>query len=290
MQGTKKSCYSQTRNRWHKTAPRLLHMKIAPVKRVSYKTNPLAEVVWQLRWSSPLEIRGPVLDAFAGMLERFPHVVEENSYDVQVRVEESGGASAERRDAPPTFRLRSDAHSEVISIASDFVAVTCSKYECWENFVGVIFEAWHALARITTIDKPVRIGLRYKNVIERESIGLEGSHWYELIQPFLLGPLAPNALMDGQAATSSDASSHFTQSTLVLDEINVLLQGALMKSVEGDRYAFLIDADFFAAEAIASSVRSDDELKAVLERLHENSGPLFRRSITERLHNALGPT
>ena len=63
-----------------------------------------------------------------------------------------------------------------------------------------------------------------------------------------------------------------------------------MSSLDGQRQAFLIDADFFYEEAVETDLFSaPSTLSSRLEKLHINAGGLFRRGITERLHHALRP-
>lgn len=134
-----------------------------------------------------------------------------------------------------------------------------------------------------------RLGLRYRDVIEREPLNLAGTPWHELIRPFLLGPLSPVALND-LAPPEEDVGSFISQATLRLNDCSLLLQGSLLTSVDGDTRAFLIDGDFFCEGNVDGDILSNKtNLAASLELLHNNAGVLFRRCITEKLHNALGP-
>ena len=70
----------------------------------------------------------------------------------------------------------------------------------------------------------------------------------------------------------------------------LLLRSSLLTSIDGSKKAFLIDAEFFYDKNLEIDLLSNrDTLLSRLKTLHENAGALFRRSITERLHDALRP-
>lgn len=177
-----------------------------------------------------------------------------------------------------------------VTLCSDFLALTTSKYESWEDFLPRLLEIVAILAKCYPDIVPKRLGLRYKDVIERENLKLDGVPWHELVMPFLLGPLAPNALADEFAPDDNDVGNMISQSILRLDDCMLLLQSSMLWSIDRQRRAFLIDADFYTEDAVCADMVSDSSvIRDALDKLHNNAGALFRRCITGRLHNALGP-
>ncbi|MGY4726866.1 TIGR04255 family protein [Burkholderia pyrrocinia] len=177
-----------------------------------------------------------------------------------------------------------------VTLCSDFLALTTSKYESWDDFLPRLLEVVEILAKCYPATVPKRLGLRYKDVIERENLKLDGVPWHDLVKPFLLGPLAPNALADGFVPDDSDVDNMLSQSILRLEDCMLLLQSSMLWSVDRQRRAFLIDADFFTEDAICvEMVRESSVIRDALDKLHNNAGALFRRCITGRLHDALNP-
>jgi uncharacterized protein (TIGR04255 family) len=166
--------------------------------------------------------------------------------------------------------------------------LSCFSYQSWDVFYPKFLSLAKCFFANRTEVQPTRLGLRYKDLIEREPLGLDGCAWHELIAPFLLGPLAPNSLADEQVADESDVINFLAQSQFKLDDAMLLLQSSLLATADNERRAFLIDADFYHEGSIQQEVLNDsDLLLKQLESLHSNAGALFRRGITERLHDAL---
>lgn len=102
--------------------------------------------------------------------------------------------------------------------------------------------------------------------------------------------MAPNALASGQIPSEDEVESFVSQSVLKLDNSMVFLQSSLLRSLEGSRRAFMIDADFYNDSGLEADLLGNDaSLELRLNTLHENAGALFRRGITDTLHNALRP-
>lgn len=268
-------------------------MKIAALpKRVVYENNPLAEVVCQIRF----ERLGDFGDAERAALKAefaaagYSNYGEEVAVSFVQQVGPVGSTQAHLTKVHVSSFISDDGFWR-IGVCPEFVALTCVKYSSWHDFLPRLQVAVNAFISKHPAIKPTRIGLRYKDLIEREQLGLEGVAWHELIRPFLLGPLSPNALAEGQTPADADVGTFLSQTLLKLDdEAMVLLQSSLLTAADGKRRAFLIDADFFnEGVSVADIVTKPDLMRARLEGLHANAGALFYRGITERLHNALHP-
>jgi uncharacterized protein (TIGR04255 family) len=270
-------------------------MKIASTDRVVYGKNPLAEVVCQIRFQ-PLEISDASLEKLQHCFSEsgYSQRNDEVSFNVVLEAAEDGSPPVPRTSTGATIRhyAKADGTSKV-SIGPEFIAYTSTTYRSWDIYVPELLRAFAALNQEVEGVRVTRIGLRYKDVIERSVLGLDGTPWHELIKPFLLGPLAHNALLDEDHLDEDSIDSQVSQSLIRLDECKLLLQTSLLTSMADASKAFLIDADFFheidGAEESSNVTESSEELEALLETLHRNAGALFRRAITEKLHDALIP-
>ncbi|MDF5776546.1 TIGR04255 family protein [Pseudomonas syringae] len=270
-------------------------MKIAPTPRVIYGKNPLAEVVCQIRFQR--------LDLCNIVLERLQQTLKSRGYSER-RDESSFNVVIEpvQENSPPVPRIvegdsihhfsLSDGSNKV-SISQEFIAFTSTNYGRWDQYLPGLLQAMTDFNNEVGTLAVTRIGLRYRDVIERSVLGLEGTPWHELINPFLLGPLANVSLWEEGKLDEDAFENQVSQYVMRLEGCSLLLQTSLLTAVTDASKAFLIDADFFhemdSNEECGNAATSSKELTALLETLHSNAGALFRRAITEKLHDALSP-
>lgn len=266
-------------------------MRIAPSARVVYANNPLAEVVCQVRFER-LPLPEEALSAIvAAMAEAgYPNAYTEQPAQIAVLVSAVGGPEPRPAPPPPLHHFASSDQVWRVSVSAEFIALTCQRYVGWGDFKPRMLRSVELVSKSMAKADSVRVGLRYKDVVEREPIGLEGVPWRNLLAPFVLGPFAATGLTPDGTVAEQDISSFAFQSNIRLDDCRLLLQGGLLTSVEGSRNAFLVDSDFYLDDDAPRDCLSDlSQLDATLERLHTNAGALFRRTILETLHAALKP-
>lgn len=270
-------------------------MKIAPTPRVIYGKNPLAEVVCQIRFQR-LDLPTTVLEQLQKSLEGrgYTQRHDESSFNVAIEPVEEGASPVPRIvEGDSIHHLSPPDGSSKVSISREFIAFTSTNYRSWDEYLPCLLQAVTEFNNEVGTLAVTRIGLRYRDVIERSVLGLEGTPWHELIKPFLLGPLANNALCEEGEVDEDAFESQVSQCLMRLDGCSLLLQTSLLTSVADASKAFLIDADFFhemdSNEECGNAATSSKELVALLETLHSNAGALFRRAITEKLHDALSP-
>lgn len=270
-------------------------MKIAPTPRVVYAHNPLAEVVCQIRFQR-IELPVHALEGFERALNGrgYIHRQDEPSFNVMLEPAEVGSPPIPKMvpgDSIHHFLLPDG--SVKVSLSPEFIAYTSTNYRSWDDYLPGLLAAVGVLNNQIGALGVVRIGLRYRDVIERSVLGLDGTPWHELIKPFILGPLADGALCETGDVSEDAFENQVSQSLIRLDACSLLLQTSLLTSVTDASKAFLIDADFFhemdVNEECGDVSQSSETLVALLETLHGNAGALFRRAITEKLHYALSP-
>lgn len=268
-------------------------MRIEAYDRTVYQNNPLAEVVCQLRFKDAQRVDETTVSGIAKSLAAagYPHRGEDQLTFI-IAIEMAPQSGQPMPSPSPVFHFLSDDKKWKVSVCRDYLALTTQKYTDWPDFASRLRAASNAYFENQPTCRLNRVGLRYKDLIEREPIGLEGVPWDELIQDFLLGPLAPNSLAEGQRAEEADADAFMSQSMLRLSDAKVLLTSALLISAnDNSQRAFLIDADFFNEGDFSSDINSDSAgLSRDLDALHSHAGALFKRSIKDKLHHALCPS
>lgn len=270
-------------------------MIISPTTRVMYEHNPLAEVLCQIRFEN-IDNCGEILDAglrheLIGM--GYPVQTKEQELSFNFVMNPGEEPTLPPRPLPTTliYHFSSEDNVWKVSFSDTFIAVTCSAYQSWEQFKPRIKKTAEVLHNFLPSTRCVRIGLRYKDIIEREPLGLTGTPWSRLISPFLLGPLCIGALSDETVLSEEETENFISQAQLNLDDCKLLLQSSLLTSADNSTRAFLIDADFFDSieEDQQNFLAAHGKLDECLNVLHNNAGALFRRAITEELHAALRP-
>ncbi|MGE0134837.1 MAG: TIGR04255 family protein [Dehalococcoidia bacterium] len=260
-------------------------------ERVIYERNPLAEVICQLRFSPILEIEVQPPAEFQRRIR-----LDYPEYAVNQRAEFPVA------DLPPDLARalnavaqgiidHKTAHNFVssdgfwtVALTKDFVALSTKKYYRWEEFRRRLDLIIDALG-VYEVPYFTRIGLRYRDAINRTSLGIPNTSWGELLQPYIAGELVASELADSAIVEMRRLSR------MKLDnQLQVALQHGLARHDEKDdsgESIFLFDADLFTEERIDASDRT--KVLELLDSANAHARNLFRWAITDRLHSALGP-
>jgi uncharacterized protein (TIGR04255 family) len=257
-------------------------MNLPEFERVIYKRNPLVEVVCQLRFPPILKISHQEPVEFQDTI-RFKYPLSETTRaqlpsEISQVVQQLGLPL----QSDVAYNFKSEDQRWSLSLTKDFIALTTSSYERYEQFKQRLEEA---LGIFETIYKPsfyTRIGLRYQDLIIRSKLGIEDKNWSELIAEHIASELH---------ATNFSSSIQTIVKSLVLKteigQINLNHGLVNVKEAQGsnDEIAYLFDADFYTEQKIEGS----KDVWNVLNQFNQSAGRLFRWSITDTLHNAMQP-
>ena len=251
--------------------------------RAVFRKNPLAEVICQFRFPTILAIAAEPPSTFQEKVrESYP--LYETPGDASAWPKELGPILSQLSIKFPgeatTHKFLAEGEKRSISLAQDFVAVSDQQYGRWEDFRREIVSV-EAAAR--DVYKPAfysRVGLRYRNIINKDALGLGADGWDTLVQPYFAGLLS-----------SDDVRDHIQQITTVV-QINLSeIAGALVQIRHGlarvspDQEAhYVIDADFYTEGRYTSQ-----HAFTALDLFHRRAGDLFRWAITGNLYRALDP-
>jgi uncharacterized protein (TIGR04255 family) len=257
--------------------------------RVIYDRNPLAEVICQFRFPTILRISSADMANFQDKIRaEYPlYESKEPSFEF-VNVPKEFTALFEqlpftKMGGAVTHKFSTKDKNRLISLSQDFLAFSDTKYRQWESYKKEIEKAEEALQQNFKPAFYSRIGLRYKDLINPAELGIgeniQGEKWGDLLQSHILGELGDKYVGDNIADTR-------TRSIIQIPEIegaNVTLIHGLVKQV-GTPESYLIDADFALekSEGINGSIE-------ILDKFNRLAGRLFRWTITDTLHKAMGP-
>lgn len=264
-------------------------MKIKPLPRVLYRNNPLVEVIAQVRFPTQFGMRSAVpADFQAALGADYPIVFIEQMRGLNLSFEE-GNQVQQTSDSFNIYHFDSLDGVWRVSLSYEFVAVTCRKYTDWADFEGRLHAVLGRFMRCySSIGAYSRLGLRYRDVLIRESLGLNDVPWSELLVPWVLGGYGADSMVEadgGNLGIESGIEMALNQSVLVLHNCKVGLVTGLAQNPEGGR-GFLIDADFYAEGKNGWSM---DAIESGFKELHASAGHLFNHCITDRLRAALEP-
>lgn len=248
-----------------------------------YNKNPLEQVICQLRFPPILRIESEPPAAFQERVRKdYPLFQEKRgtadamglppelekilSRDLPIRLNE---VNYEFTSADEIWKL---------NLAREFLALTTCKYENWGMFRDRFGVALSAL--IEEYKPPFfdRVGLRYRDVIRRSELGLDGVAWSELLNPHIAGELCSPAI-----ASEIQAASH-TVAVRLEGSSHVRIRHGLARRKGLDEECYLIDSDFFSEERVETSHATE-----LLDYFKKQAARLFRWSIRDRLHEAMGP-
>jgi uncharacterized protein (TIGR04255 family) len=257
-------------------------MPIPESPRVIYATNPLDEVICQLRFPPVLRIDSEIPAAFQESVRReYPLFREEHSIQavgIPANLSQLFGAVTPFGGRKSYGFLSTDEIWQV-TLTRDFIALTCKEnYRRWEEFKAHFDVPLRAFVQHYEPAFYTRVGLRYRNVIVRSKLQLENVSWNELLQPYIAGELGSELAPSIEEITQ--------QLSLRLDEFEgkVTIQHGTAKVKDTGEECYYIDADFYAERRVEIG-----EVERIFNYFNHQSGRLFRWCITTRLHEAMEP-
>lgn len=250
--------------------------------RVIFTKNPLEEVICQLRFPTILEIDAEKPVKFQNKIRQDYPLYEVDKPALPREISELfAGLPLPKPAESVTHKFISADSTKFISLSSEFVAFTDNEYVRWEKFSSEIRRAQNALEESHTPAFYTRIGLRYKDVIDRERLDIANEPWETLLKPALLGMLGAK---DNVGAHVQEIK---TEASLRLDEVpgaratvrhGIGLRGSDKKQI------YIIDIDFYTTKR--SNGQDVPEILQIFNRL---SGDFFRWAITDKLRDKLEP-
>jgi uncharacterized protein (TIGR04255 family) len=249
-------------------------------ERIIYAKNPLELVICQVRFPAILKISAePPVDFQEPLRKDFPLFREVPPLDMGTGLPPELSAIMSKLMPLPsskTYELTSEDGAWQITLTQDSLALLCKSYRRWEEFKSPLQKA---LALLEKIYKPSffeRIGLRYRDVIARNKLGLKDVPWSELLSKDLAGEF------HSRIADSVEGAWHQLSLRLQGDAAKVTL-GHGLGNKDGD-VCYIIDTDFYTAERIGV-----DDAERILAYFNRQAGRVFRWCIAERLHRTMEP-
>lgn len=247
--------------------------------RVIYGKNPLHQVICQVRFPAILRIAAdPPVEFQDQIRANYPLFREKREATISLPDELSKKLPAEFFATETAYEFTSADEQWTVSLTRTFLALTARKYQRWEVFWDHLAGPLEALVKIYSPSFFSRTGLRYQDVIRRSVLELDQVEWKALLNSQIAGELA-----NEQIAAAIQYSRHEFQITHN-SETSVRIRHGLQPDAETDEVCYMIDADFFTEKRLEGQ-----NVREALSEFNREAGRLFRWSITQRLHDAMGP-
>ena len=253
--------------------------------RVFYAKAPLVQVASDLRFPPILKIAsGPPVDfqerirgafpLFAAVpnlgFSQLPQMPQLQAEILQVIGPQLGGVS---------YQFQTEDQKSTITLSTSSFSLTTTDYNIWEDFRNHLTGPLMALEEIYRPAFFSRIGLRYIDAINRQSLGLENRLWSALINAPLLGELALPVFEHNTEVAGRQLTIRIPDGTgkITLRHGHAIIQGK-------PGLCYVIDFDFFRDQR--TEVKNAG---SALDRFNKLAGNAFRWCITSELHDALDP-
>jgi uncharacterized protein (TIGR04255 family) len=169
-----------------------------------------------------------------------------------------------------------------VALTPENVSLTTTGYTRWEDFRAQVHEILTALARIYAPPFYSRVGLRYIDVLHRESLGLKGRPWSALINPDLIGVFPFARFEEYVPLVSHKVAVRLPDGTGTATVQHGLV--FIQHSPPRPERSYLIDFEFSAQPKTEIA-----HAESRLDHFNELAGRAFRWSLTGELRDALGP-
>jgi uncharacterized protein (TIGR04255 family) len=242
--------------------------------RVLYEAAPLTEVICQLRYPSILRIERTPDDFQERVRREFPFFERAHNPQLPPEIVKLIGAEI----SPINYLFHTEDRLTTLSLTPDAIALSTKRYRLWEEFRDRLKGGLSALVEIYKPSFYSRVGLRYRNLIKRSGLGLDGRPWSDLLTPPILGELALAPFEHHVLELS-----HQVRASLPSGSGAVLLQHGIGDQPNGEK-AYSLDFDFYT-----DSKTEVADAESILDQFNKRAGWAFRWCITEVLHEALRP-
>lgn len=185
--------------------------------------------------------------------------------------------SERQLDTTTTFKFASRDKCWTVSVESNLIALTCTRYTEWPEFRDRIEEIIQAFLSTYKVTLTTRLGLRYRSVVNRKDLGLESVPWCQLLRPEVLG----SWLFFADEIDEKSAANLSIDVEIPPGRVRIGL--STVASSSGDA-GLMIDTDCYSEDQMDASPRA---LMGKAEEFHAYTSSVFQGCISDTLHAAL---
>ena len=179
-------------------------------------------------------------------------------------------ASAVQKQKRQAYDFISEDETWTLGLTREFLALSTSKYPRWEEFRAKLRNPIEALVDIYDPAFFTRVGLRYRNVIQRSKLGLEEASWADLLKPQTSGIFSAQDMHGAVEECQTQTLIRFSDGSGTVRMSHGIAQDPDNENEE----CYLIDNDFFTDLAISATQADSDwgRLEVNVATLTTNTG------------------
>ena len=178
----------------------------------------------------------------------------------------------------PTHKFSTEDKTRLISLNQEFLAISDKKYIRWNDFRHELHQIEEAFRETYGPPFYQRLGLRYRNIVDRNQLQLKSESWAALLNQSLIGSL-------GSADLANDITETRNQTLIKLPNGSNDFIRLVHGLPKGATNLYVIDVDIFSEER-----REITHAFESLDHFNTSAFKLFRWCITNRLRDVLEPT
>ena len=176
--------------------------------------------------------------------------------------------------------LQQKDETSTVSLQPEFIALRVTDYKRWCSFREQLELIESSFRDIYEPQFYSRVGLRYRDVIVRENLGLDDVAWSELVNRDLVGFYGQNEASELVAQAVTVAQMKLPD----IENVQLTLQYGLQARTDETPSVYFIDTDI----AIEQRTELDDAF-SLLHQFNRTAGNIFRWAISDVLRGALEP-
>lgn len=245
---------------------------------VRYPRNPIFEVICAITFPPILELQhNPPAGFQRRLADKYPFVDVQETFST-ITVGQADDSNPVRRLVKTSYIFSDETKMWRVAIEPTLCSLSCSRYSDWPTFRSRLEFVLMTLSEMYSVGFISRLGLRFRDVIDRSAYGLDGHAWQTLIEPQLLGTF----LYFTDDLESEGGMSAAIE--LAIPPGIVKIQLAKVTNSETKKVGMLIDTDCF----VERDQRFErDSVLNQADFLHGHTNLVFQACITDKLHNAL---
>ena len=238
------------------------------------------QVICQLRFPALLSIESkPPVDFQERIRDSFP-ILEKLSSGLPAGLPPEAIQAFFGQNVPSSYNFLTADRLCSVTLSPEWIAFSSASYTKWEDFYKQLSMSLDALTDIYRPSFYSRVGLRYQNILDRETLGLQEIPWSQLLRKEILGELA----LPQFEKNLGQIANRTIQVSLPDGRGWLLMRHGLAQVEARKNPAYMIDLDFFA-ETPTEAV----DAGAILANFNALAGNAFRWCITDTLRDALNP-
>lgn len=248
-------------------------MPFEPVTRFKYKKDPIDTVICQVRYPNNLAVEEENIYKFQKEISRlfteYEPKIETNTF---LEIDKYKHINQMNHEF-----LSKNQHWKV-NLTKNFMSLSTTKYDNWEEFVSIFKIAFEALTKTYEIPYFTRVGLRYVDVFVRSRYGLSDKNWKELIKSDFLGALSGKYYESVKEFNAVSTIQCEDKTTLIR------ISTDLVKRVDNEEICFRLDNDIYSTTKI-----DKEDIYKSLEYKHDRVSRVLRYAITDLMHEKMEP-